>query len=205
MSSNPVLIGIAGGSCSGKTTFAKWLYERIGSDNCELLWQDNYYIDQSHHFDHDGGAVNFDHPDAIDFELMLEHLSALKNNGKVSCPTYDFSTHTRTSTTIDVNPKSIILIDGILIFHHPALREIFDYRYYISASEKVRFERRLNRDVRERGRTEEGVHEQFFKQVAPMHNQFVSPTKSCAHRIITEKTFESEKSSVVEEILKSHF
>ena len=78
MSSNPVLIGIAGGSCSGKTTFAKWLYERIGSDNCELLWQDNYYIDQSHHFDHDGGSVNFDHPDAIDFELMLEHLSELK-------------------------------------------------------------------------------------------------------------------------------
>ena len=198
--SEVTIIGVGGGSCSGKTTFSKHLLEHFGTNICQVIWQDDYYIDQSHRFDKDGGAVNFDHPSAIDFDLLHDHLNELKNNRVIQCPTYDFATHTRTGVTKEVTPHPIILVDGILIFHQENLRNTFDYRYYISAPEDVRFERRLKRDTTERGRTAEGVHDQFYKQVAPMHNQFVSPTKEFAHRVITQETFSQEESQVIKEL-----
>ena len=191
MAITPIIVGIAGGSCSGKTTFLRRLHEYFGKDKSTIIWQDNYYIDQSSKFDKDGGAVNFDHPSAIDFEFLADQLAILKNGDSIKCPTYDFATHTRTSETIPIEPRPIILVDGILIFHLERLRNLFDHRIYISAHEDVRFERRLKRDTTERGRTEQGVHDQFYKQVAPMHDEFVTPTKQFAHRVINQDELEA--------------
>ena len=114
--------------------------------------------------------------------------------------TYDFATHKRTEVTKKISPSPIVLVDGILIFHQENLRNCFDYRYFISASEDVRFKRRLKRDTTERGRTAQGVHDQFYKQVAPMHNEYVSPTKEFAHRVINQDTFNSEQKNVLSEL-----
>ena len=187
MEIRPIIVGVAGGSCSGKTTFLRRLSNYFKHEKSTIIWQDNYYIDQSCVFDKDGGAVNFDHPSAIDFEYLADQLAQMKQGQSIECPTYDFATHTRTKETLNVTPRPIILVDGILIFHLERLREIFDYRVYISAPEEVRFQRRLKRDTSERGRTPQGVHDQFYKQVAPMHNEFVTPTKEFAHRVIRQE------------------
>ena len=198
--SKPILIGVAGGSCSGKTTFSQFLFDAFGKENCQLIWQDNYYIDQSAKFDHYGGSVNFDHPSAIDFNLLTEQLSLLKSGESVNSPIYDFATHTRQTSDLTLCPKSVIITDGILIFHNERLRDLFDYRYYISAPENVRFERRLKRDTSERGRTEQGVKDQFFNQVAPMHDEFVSPTKNFAHRVITQEDVSTAQKEIIQHL-----
>ena len=176
------IIAIAGGSGSGKTFFAEALFKKLGN-RASLIYQDNYYKDQSHKFDHDGGAVNFDHPDAIDFDLLADQLLELKQNKTIQVPIYEFSTHKRINETIEVKPSPVIIIDGILILTQPKLREIFDISVYIETPEEIRFQRRLNRDITERGRSKEGVIAQFEKQVKPMHNQFVAPSKEFAHYV----------------------
>lgn len=180
------LIGIAGGSGSGKTYFAKALQTALGHEVCSLIYQDNYYIDQSARFDFDGGSVNFDHPDALDFDLMAEHLTNLRQAQTIQVPIYDFKTHRRLPNTLKVQPAPFVLVDGILILCVPHLRQIFDETVFVDTSEDVRFQRRLKRDIEERGRTREGVENQFFKQVKPMHDQFVEPTKVHASFIIRE-------------------
>lgn len=175
--SRPYVIGVAGGSGSGKTYFASALRKRLGSERCEIIYQDSFYIDQSSRFDFDGGSVNFDHPDSIDFDLLGERIRGLKNREAVELPIYDFVTHSRKSETTRVEPRPIILVDGILIFHPKDVRDLFDERVFFDTSEELRFSRRLDRDVHERGRTPEGVRNQFFKQVKPMHDAFVEPSK----------------------------
>lgn len=183
----PYLIGIAGGSGSGKTTFAKDLLAKLPTEHCALIYQDNYYFDQSSRFDHDGGAVNFDHPSALDFDLLAKQLSQLKRGSAVEIPVYDFATHRRLSKVLHQPPKKLILVDGILIFYPESVRALFDERIYFEAPESLRFKRRLERDVRERGRTPEGVEAQFKKQVKPMHDQFVEPTQQFADVIIRDE------------------
>jgi uridine kinase len=180
------LLGVSGGSGSGKTYFAQALQAELGSDVCEIISQDNYYIDQSRRFDHDGGAVNFDHPDSIDFALLASHLAAFKRGEEVDVPLYDFVTHSRIAETVRVKPKPVIIIDGILIFHPPDVRKKFDDLIYFDTGEDVRFGRRLERDTKERGREPEGVHNQFFKQVKPMHDLFVEPCKALANTVVRE-------------------
>ncbi len=170
----PFIIGIAGGSGSGKTTVAQIVRHSL-KDNCAILYQDSYYKDQSHKFDRDGGAVNFDHPSSIDFKLMEKHLKAIKNGENIEMPFYDFATHTRAKETTRFEIRPIIFLDGILIFSQPAIQDCLDYKVFVSATEEHRFQRRLKRDVETRGRTEQGVRDQFFGQVAPMHNKFVEP------------------------------
>jgi uridine kinase len=187
--SKTIIIGIAGGSGSGKTTFARKLYELLGNENCAIIGQDSYYIDQSSKFDQDGGTVNFDHPNAIDFDLLEEHLIKLKNNSGIEVPIYDFATHKRKDETIKVSPHSIILVDGILILGIEHVRRHFDESVFIDVPEDVRFERRLKRDVEERGRTALGVFNQFHKQVKPMHDEFVAPSMQYATLVVTTQSF----------------
>ena len=187
-STQPFLLGVAGGSGSGKTFFSEALVKELaalhGDNICEVVYQDNFYIDQSHRFDRDGGSVNFDHPDSIDFNLLAQCLQKLKNGEVTEIPTYDFATHKRKDQTVKITPRKIIIVDGILIFHSQVVRELFDDLVFFQTPEELRFQRRLARDVKERGRTPEGVREQFFKQVKPMHDQYVEPSKTFAHTVV---------------------
>jgi uridine kinase len=182
----PHIIGVAGGSGSGKTFFARELQNLLGKDHCSILYQDNYYHDQSARFDGDGGSVNFDHPESLDFPLLAEGLRTLKQGKTLSVPIYDFVTHTRKVETEAKEPTRIVLVDGILILHSAEVRAELDEAIYFDTPEFIRFERRLQRDVQERGRTPEGVRKQFDLQVRPMHNMFVEPSKEHAHRIIKD-------------------
>jgi uridine kinase len=179
------ILGVAGGSGSGKTYFANALKEALGA-HATLVYQDNFYIDQSHRFDHDGGSVNFDHPESLDLKLLAQCLSELRGGNNTKIPIYDFKTHTRRSDCLEIPSTKIIIVDGILIFHPDYLREQFDEMVFFDTPESLRFERRLERDVNERGRTPEGVKAQFLKQVKPMHDQFVEPSKQYAHTIVRD-------------------
>lgn len=182
----PFILGVAGGSGSGKTYFAQAVLDRLGHDRCSIVCQDNFYIDQSHRFDFDGGSVNFDHPDSIDFELLAEKLGEIKKGRDVEIPIYDFVTHKRKSETLSIPPKPMIIVDGILIFHSLKVREIFSDLIFFETPEELRYQRRLERDVRERGRTPEGVQSQFEKQVKPMHDLFVEPSKYHAKTVVSD-------------------
>lgn len=184
--SRPHIIGVAGGSGSGKTYFAKELHSMLGDDHCAILYQDNYYIDQSAKFDGDGGTVNFDHPSSLDFSLLADGLRNLKSGKMVDIPIYDFVTHSRKKETLVGSPKKVIIVDGILILHSHEVRAECDETIFFDTPEHLRFERRLNRDVVERGRTPEGVRRQFELQVRPMHNEFVEPSKQYAQTIVKD-------------------
>lgn len=182
----PHIIGVAGGSGSGKTHFAKELQKALGDEHCMILYQDNYYIDQSSRFDGDGGSVNFDHPDALDFSLLAKGLRLLKTGATIDVPIYDFVTHSRKKDVLVSPPKPVILVDGILILHSNEVRAVLDEAVFFDTPEELRFSRRLERDVHERGRTPDGVRKQFELQVRPMHNQFVEPSKFHANTIIKD-------------------
>lgn len=183
----PYLVGVAGGSGSGKTFFARAVRQQLGAPVCELVYQDNFYIDQSARFDRDGGAVNFDHPDAIDFSLLASCLRTLRDGLPTTIPVYDFVTHSRAPLGLVVEPHPIILVDGILIFHSPEVRSLFDELVFFDTPEDIRYRRRLERDVKERGRKPEGVRDQFLAQVKPMHDQFVDPSKQFASRVVSDQ------------------
>lgn len=180
------IIGVAGGSGSGKTYFARALHASLGAVCSAIIYQDNYYHDQSARFDHDGGAVNFDHPDSLDFDLLAQHLEALKQGGNIEIPVYDFVTHSRQRETIPQTPKKVILVDGILLLSQPHVREHFDISVFVDTPEQLRFDRRLKRDVEERGRQPDGVRRQFELQVKPMHDQFVQPSMAHANYVISD-------------------
>jgi len=182
----PFILGVAGGSGSGKTYFAKDIQKKIGRD-CAMIMQDNFYFDQSKKFDFDGGSVNFDHPSSIDAGLLVSHLKVLKSGKAINIPTYDFKTHSRTSSHLLIEPKPVIIVDGILIFHWKEVRDQFDDLIFFDTEESLRYERRLRRDVEERGREAEGVKNQIIKQVKPMHDEFVEPSREYANRVVTEK------------------
>lgn len=196
--SSILLIGVAGGSGSGKTTFARMLQAHLGEHFSATLAQDSYYRDMSEQFDRDGGRVNFDHPDALEFSLLVRHLKALKLGQSIDIPKYDFATHSRAFEVIYFDAKPVVILDGILILTQAEVREVLDFSFFIDAKEDVRFQRRLYRDVRERGRTPEGVRTQLMNHVKPMHDLFVEPSKRFADRVVSgEKSF----GPVLEEIV----
>lgn len=182
---NSIVIGVAGGSGSGKTTLASELFQKLGEKRSCLIFQDSYYIDQSDKFDHDGGSINFDHPDALEFELLAKQINDLKSGETINIPVYEFSTHKRLEVTSPQAPREIIIVEGILLFHHQYCCDLFDQMIYVDTPQEERFKRRLKRDVEERGRTPDGVKEQFYKQVKPMHDLFVEPSKKKAHYLIS--------------------
>jgi uridine kinase len=178
------VIAIVGGSGSGKTTLAKKIKSKLDSIGCMILGQDSYYIDQSSRFDRDGGSVNFDHPHSLEFSLLGQHIQELKSGKNIEVPVYDFATHKRLMTTEPFRHHPMILVDGTLILSQPQLLPLFDESIFIEVDEETRFQRRLKRDVEERGRTPEGVREQFFKQVKTMHDLFVEPSKAASSILI---------------------
>ncbi len=181
------LIGVAGGSGSGKTTLVEMLQHHFGADHASVLFQDAYYIDRSHEFKGDG-SLNFDHPDAIDWSLLEQHLKEIRAGKTITVPTYDFVNHQRKSITELLEPKEYVIVDGILLFVHERIRNLFDIRLYVDTCESVRFQRRLERDIKERGRTPEGVRLQYNNTVRPMHDLYVEPTRVHAHQVISGET-----------------
>lgn len=186
MAERGILIGIAGGSGSGKTLVAKNIYSELGSEKVVILFQDSYYKDLSHLTPEDRHKQNFDHPDAIDTELLIKHLKALLRGETIEQPIYDFITHTRKEETKTIGPHTIVVLEGILIFENSELRNLMDIKIYVDTDPDIRVLRRLKRDILERGRSLESVIQQYEESVRPMHLQFVEPSKKYADIIIPE-------------------
>ncbi len=185
----PLVIGIAGGSGSGKTTVAQEILNRVGVDRIAYLQQDSYYKDLTALPSIQHAEINFDHPDAVETELLIEHIASLRNLQPVAVPIYDFTTDSRTTKTFTVEPRGVILVEGILIFVDAALRKMFDVKIFVDTDSDLRFIRRLYRDITERGRTTESVIKQYQATVRPMHLEFVEPSKRYADVIIPEGGF----------------
>ena len=188
-STTPIVIGIAGGSGSGKTTVAREIMARVGADRIAFLSHDSYYRDYGDLSFSERVKINFDHPDSLETDLLIEHIRQLKAGNPVELPIYDFKTHSRTAKTIRVEPQPVILVEGILIFAEPELRRMFDVKIFVDTDPDIRFIRRLQRDISERGRTVESVIAQFQNTVRPMHLEFVEPSKRYADVIIPEGGF----------------
>ena len=178
---------MAGGSCSGKTEFVEKLAAELGPGSCSILRQDNYYYDQSNSFNGEGGRVNFDHPDAIDLELLSGHLKLLKTGHSVETPEYDLNTHRRRSESTTVQACPVIFVEGTLILHNADIRRLLSVSVFVECEESLRRMRRIDRDVRERSRTREGIKKQFSTQVSPMHDRFVEPSKVFASIILSQE------------------
>jgi uridine kinase len=191
MSTSPVTIAVAGGTGSGKTTVANEIVKRVGADRIAYIQHDSYYFDWGRlPLDPRTQSVpNFDHPDALETDLLIEHLRALKADRAVDIPVYDFTTHRRRPHTRRVEPHPVILVEGLLIFVEARLRELFDVKIFVDTDGDIRFIRRLRRDIAERGRSMESVVDQYLSTVRPMHLEFVEPSKRYADVIIPEGGF----------------
>lgn len=185
----PLVIGIAGGSGSGKTTVAQEILQRVGPERIAFLQHDSYYKDLSGLPPAQRAEVNFDHPNSLETELLIAHIEQLKRGQAVAVPVYDFATHSRTDKTFTVKPRGVIIVEGILIFVEPALRNLFDIKIFVDTDADIRLIRRMQRDISERGRTVENVIKQYQATVRPMHLEFVEPSKRYADVIIPEGGF----------------
>jgi uridine kinase len=183
---NPVILGVAGGTGSGKTTVARAVLNAVGPHRIAFLAQDSYYRDHEWANADEPQHFNFDHPEAFDHPLLVQHLRQLKERRAVEVPVYDFVHHRRQEKTERVDPRPVVLLEGILIFVEPELRDLLDFRIYVDTDADVRLMRRLRRDISERGRTLDSVLEQYAETVRPMHIEFVEPSKRWANIIIPE-------------------
>lgn len=182
----PVIIGIAGGTGSGKTSIARAIYDRVGKDRIEWISHDSYYRNFEGLTPEERHHINFDHPDSLETELLARHLDALAKGAAVEVPTYDFATHARRSETQRVEPRRVIIVEGILVLAEPELRKRIDIKLFVDTPPDIRFMRRLVRDIKSRGRSVESVIEQYVTTVRPMHEEFVEPSKRHADLIIPE-------------------
>ena len=182
----PLVIGLAGGSGAGKTTIVESIIEGIGPDNVALIQHDAYYRDLTHLPLEERAQVNYDHPDSLETELLVEHIEGLLAGRAVQRPTYDFTVHNRAAATVAVEPRPVLLIEGILVLYETSLRRLMDLKIYIDADSDLRIVRRMERDIQERGRTFESVRDQYLSTVRPMHLQFVEPSKRYADIVIPE-------------------
>jgi uridine kinase len=182
----PCILGVAGGTGSGKTTVARAILDGVGEDRIALIEQDSYYRDIDWRSETELLHHNFDHPSALDNELLVSHIAALKAGHAIEVPVYDFVRHRRTPRTRRVEPQPVILVEGILIYVEASLRELLDFKIYVDTDADIRLIRRLGRDMSERGRTVETVLRQYMETVRPMHLEFVEPSKRWADVIIPE-------------------
>lgn len=181
-----MIIGISGGTGSGKTTVARRILENVSDEQVVFLQQDSYYRNLGDMPTELRRQINFDHPDALDNGLFANHVRALRESEAIAMPVYDFANHTRKAETIRIEPKPILIIEGILVFVDAALRELMDVKIFVDTDDDLRFIRRMQRDVKERGRSVESVIKQYLETVRPMHQQFVEPSKRHADVIIPE-------------------
>ncbi len=193
----PITIGVAGGTASGKSTVAAKLLEQAGSHHIAHLAHDSYYREIARIPRTPGGRLNYDHPDSLETSLMVEHIRQLQRWEPVEQPIYDFTTDRRLPETMTVAPQPIILVEGILLFVEPELRELFDIRIFVDTPDDIRLIRRLKRDIQERGRTVDSVIDQYLETVRPMHLEFVEPSKRYADLIIPEGGFNKVAIDVV--------
>lgn len=182
----PVVIGVAGGSGSGKTSVTRSICQRFTETSILVIEQDYYYKDQSHLPFEERLNTNYDHPLAFDNDLLIEHLQQLMHNEPIEKPVYDYKIHTRSKDVIDVEPKEVIIVEGILILEDPRLVDLMDIKVYVDTDADLRIIRRLMRDIKERGRTLDSVIDQYIQNVRPSHLQFIEPTKRYADIIIPE-------------------
>lgn len=182
----PFIIGVAGGTGSGKTTIARRIAEGVPADHVAVIEHDAYYRDLSHLSHEQRNLVNFDHPDALDTELLIEHLRSLRAGAPVALPVYDFASHTRKPRGLALTPRPLVLVEGILVLCEAKLRELFDLKLYVDTDADIRILRRMQRDIEERGRSFESVREQYHATVRPMHLLFVEPSKRWADVIVPE-------------------
>jgi uridine kinase len=183
---SPIAIGIAGGTGSGKTTVARKIVEALPEGRAVLVQHDWYYLDRSHLSAEARSRINFDEPAALDNAQLASDLRALKAGTAVECPSYDFATHTRRKRSVRVEPRSVVVVEGILLFAVPELREVFDLRLFVDTDDDIRLLRRIRRDVEDRGRDIASIERQYCDSVRPMHQLHVEPSRRHAHLIIPE-------------------
>jgi len=180
----PVIIAVAGGSASGKTTVVEEVISKLKKEFVVVIMHDDYYKEHNHLSLEERKMVNYDHPDSIDNELFLKHVNKLLKGEEINKPIYDFNTYSRLEKTEKITPKKVIILEGILVLTDKRIRELADIKLYVDLDSDMRFIRRMERDIKERGRTVESVVDQYLKTVKPMHHQFVEPTKRYADVII---------------------
>ena len=198
-----VVIGVAGGTGSGKSTLVKRLQEAFKNDDVATICHDFYYKAHPELSYEERTKLNYDHPAAFDTAMMVEHIRALKDNVPVECPVYSFVEHNRTTETLTIKPSKVIIVDGILIFENKELRDMMDIKVYVDTDADIRLARRILRDVRERGRSMESVISQYTTTVKPMHEEFVEPSKRYADVIIPEGGFNSVAVSMLIQNIRS--
>ena len=197
-----LIIGIAGGTGSGKTTVVNQIIEELKNEEVDVISQDSYYQDTSHLSFEDRKKINFDHPKSIDFDLLVSHLQDLKAGKNIQQPIYSFKEHNRTGETIEIEPRKVIIVEGILILTHPDIREMFDIKIYVHADSDERLIRRLKRDIAERGRDLEEVLNRYQTTLKPMHQQFIEPTKEFADIIIPTNRYNTVAVDIVQTIIR---
>jgi uridine kinase len=197
------IISVAGGTASGKTTLAHDLHRIGGEERVQIIPLDSYYRDRPHLSLEERATVNYDHPDAFEAKLLRMHLDALRNGHPVDVPVYEFATHSRSKSEVQrVSPTDVVIIEGILSLHFAELREVYSYSVFVETADDLRFQRRLKRDVRERGRTEQSVYSQWNDTVQPMHVQYCAPTRTLATEVMMgEEWSETELSLLWKRIL----
>ncbi|GAX02691.1 uridine kinase [Secundilactobacillus pentosiphilus] len=184
--SRPVIIGVTGGSSSGKTTVSRAIYDQLQNESIMILQQDAYYNDQANMTMAERKAVNYDHPLAFDTDLLIKHIKQLRDNQAIEKPVYDYAQYTRSSQTIHQEPKDVIILEGILILDDERLRDLMDIKVFVDTDDDIRIIRRIQRDIKERHRDLDGIIKQYLTTVKPMYHQFVEPTKRYADLIVPE-------------------
>ena len=200
---NTIFIGVAGGTGSGKTTLTRHLKEHFG-DSVTVISHDSYYKLQEGLTYEERVRQNYDHPDAFDTELLLHHLRELKAGRSIRCPVYSFTDYNRTDKTVEIAPARVVIVEGILIFHDPALRELFDIKIFVEADADVRILRRCLRDVEDRGRTLQSVVKQYLTTTKPMHEQFVEPSRKYADIVVLEGGRNQVALEMITQRIQSH-
>ncbi len=196
-----LIIGIAGGTGSGKTTVVQQIVEELPADEVCIISQDSYYKDTSHLSLEERVKINFDHPQAIDFDLLVSHLKELKDGNSFEQPVYSFVDHNRTGETVTTHPRKVVIVEGILILTHPDIRELFDIKIFVHADSDERLIRRLKRDIAERGRDLDEVLTRYQTTLKPMHQQFIEPTKEFADIIIPTNKYNTVAVNLIRSII----